>query len=305
MPANAGWTKYENNPVLGGKLGTCFDISILREGNHYRMYFSWRPRKSIALVESTDGIHWSEPVIVLGPRATDAGWEDDLNRPVVVKRNGAYHMWYTGQFKPGEPYGKSWLFYAVSTNGITWDRISLKPVLSAEAGWEKVAVMSPHVIWDGHEKLFKMWYSGGEQYEPNAIGYATSPDGIIWTKHQANPIFLASPESSWEKHKVAGCQVIAKDGWYLMFYIGYRDEHFAQIGMARSRNGITGWERFQGNPVIAPDAGKWDGDACYKPFTVFDGRRWLLWYNGRKGALEQIGLAIHEGEDFGFKTIGD
>ena len=299
MPANAGWTKYENNPVLGGNLGTCFDISVIRDSNRYRMYFSWRPRKSIALVESADGIHWGEPVIVLKPRATPEGWEDDLNRPVVVKRNDAFHMWYTGQFKPGEADGKSWLFYAISTNGITWDRIRLKPVLSAETGWEKAAVMSPHVFWDGHEKLFKMWYSGGEQYEPNAIGYATSPDGITWTKYQANPIFFADLESSWEKHKVAGCQVIAKDGWYIMFYIGYRDEHCAQIGMARSRNGITGWERFKGNPVIAPDEGKWDGDACYKPFTVFDGKRWLLWYNGRKGALEQIGLAIHEGEDLG------
>ena len=27
-----------------------------------------------------------------------------------------------------------------------------------------------------------MWYSGGEQYEPDAIGYATSKDGIDWTK---------------------------------------------------------------------------------------------------------------------------
>ena len=24
------------------------------------------------------------------------------------------------------------------------------------------------------------------------------------------------------------------------------------------------------------------------------------WYNGRKGAVEQIGLALHDGEDLGF-----
>ncbi len=28
----AGWVKYDKNPVLGGKLGTCFDIAVLREG---------------------------------------------------------------------------------------------------------------------------------------------------------------------------------------------------------------------------------------------------------------------------------
>jgi hypothetical protein len=36
------------------------------------------------------------------------------------------------------------------------------------------------------------------------------------------------------------------------------------------------------------------------PFAIFDGKRWLLWYNGRKGELEQIGVATHDGEDLGF-----
>src|ERR1700730_11847150 len=66
----AGWRKYEKNPVLGGPLGTCFDISVLREGGRYRMWFSWRPKKSIALVESEDGLAWGEPSIVLGPNKT-------------------------------------------------------------------------------------------------------------------------------------------------------------------------------------------------------------------------------------------
>ena len=74
----AGWVKYPKNPVLGSKLGTCFDISVLKEGDNYRMWFSWRPKKSIALVESKDGVQWSKPVIVLGPNEkTD--WENDLN----------------------------------------------------------------------------------------------------------------------------------------------------------------------------------------------------------------------------------
>ena len=39
------WKKYINNPVLGGKYGTCFDIAVLDEGTEIAMYFSWRPRK--------------------------------------------------------------------------------------------------------------------------------------------------------------------------------------------------------------------------------------------------------------------
>ncbi len=94
----AGWVKYAKNPVLGGDLGTCFDVSVLREGEAYRMWFSWRPKKSIALVESKDGIQWSKPEIVIGPN-DKTNWEDDLNRPVVIKTGNGYQMWYTGQVR--------------------------------------------------------------------------------------------------------------------------------------------------------------------------------------------------------------
>ena len=46
---SAGWVKAKANPVLGGKLGTCFDMAVLKEGERYRMWFSWRPKKSVAL----------------------------------------------------------------------------------------------------------------------------------------------------------------------------------------------------------------------------------------------------------------
>ena len=85
-----GWMKYTGNPVLGGKLGTCFDISVLKEGDVFRMWFSWRPKASVALVESKDGIHWSEPVIVLAPNK-NTSWEEDINRPVVIKKADGYH----------------------------------------------------------------------------------------------------------------------------------------------------------------------------------------------------------------------
>ena len=162
--------------------------------------------------------------------------------------------------------------------------------------------MCPHVLWDAQTRLFRMWYSGGEQNEPNAIGYATSPDGLHWTKHPANPIFTPDPSLAWEKHKVTACQVERRGDWYVMFYIGFRDEPHAQIGLARSRDGITNWQRHPANPIIRPGENQWDHDACYKPYAIFDGRKWLLWYNGRHGALEQIGVVFHPGEDLGLSN---
>jgi beta-xylosidase len=99
---------------------------------------------------------------------------------------------------------------------------------------------------------------------------------------------------------VTACQVFQKAGWYYIFYIGFRDVDHAQIGIARSRDGLTHWERHPENPIIRPGQDAFDQDACYKPYALYDGEKWLLWYNGRHGWLEQIALAIHPGEDLGF-----
>ena len=152
-----GWVKYAQNPVMGGEYGTCFDVAVLREHDTYRMWLSWRPRHSLALVESKDGIHWSKPpVIVFGPRK-ESSWEsEEINRPGILKQADGYHMWYTGQAN-----GYSSIGYATSTDGITWKRMSDKPVLTPDKPWEEATVMCPHVIWDAAAKSYRMWYSGG------------------------------------------------------------------------------------------------------------------------------------------------
>jgi len=289
----SGWVKYEQNPVLGGNFGTIFDISVLREADGYSMWSSWRPEKSIALSTSKDGLKWTDPIAVLKPNP-DNKWEADLNRPGVIRKANTYHMWYTGQAE-----GKSWIGYATSKDGKTWKRMSKTPVLSAELPWEKTSVMCPSVIWDEQARIYKMWYSGGEQYEPDAIGYATSKDGINWKKEPGNPVFRNDPANHWEQAKVTACQVIKEKNSYLMFYIGFRDVDYAQIGIARSTDGIHHWERHPQNPIIRPGKG-WDSSAVYKPYAIFDGNQWLLWYNGRKEGKEQIGVALHKGRDLGF-----
>ena len=95
--AGGGWVKYTKNPVLGGPLGTCFDVSVLRDGGKYRMWFSWRPRRSIALVESKDGLAWGDPFVALGPHKA-SGWEDEVNRPSSSSTGTS-----TGCGTPGRP----------------------------------------------------------------------------------------------------------------------------------------------------------------------------------------------------------
>ncbi|MDR3792275.1 MAG: family 43 glycosylhydrolase [Terracidiphilus sp.] len=324
--AHTGWEKSPANPVLGGALGTCFDVCVLKLGTRYRMYFSWRPRKSIAIVESNDGIHWEIPAdgprIVLGPSA-ETQWEGDINRPTIVQVGETYHLWYTGQTKTNSAIG-----HAVSKDGLVWTRANGRngaPVLTPLLPWEGVDVMTPDVLWEPEEKLFKMWYSAGEQYEPNAIGYATSTDGQVWSRNERAPIFAADPQHTWEKERVTAPCIVKDGGYYYAFYIGFKDIQTAAIGVARSRDGITNWERYRQNPIVRPpvpnDASQflddhlwkrhrwghrfeqehaWDGDACYRPSVLHERGRWMLWYNGRRGTVEQIGVAIHRGDDLGF-----
>ena len=231
------------------------------------------------------------------PARARYGLEDDINRPVVVHRADGYHMWYTGQ-----AHGTSRIGYARSRDGRDWVRQSSRSVLESALPWEGVAVMCPHVIWDDRERVWKMWYSGGEQYEPNAIGHATSTDGLQWTKHPGNPVLVPVPGSAWEQERVTAAQIIPLEGWYYAFYIGFRDVDHAQIGLARSKDGITHWIRHPENPIVRPTPDGWDADACYKPYALYSEGQWRLWYNGRHKALEQIGLATHDGKDLGFQA---
>jgi predicted GH43/DUF377 family glycosyl hydrolase len=288
----AGWKKYGTEPVLGAGLGTCFDVCLLHERGIYRMWFSWRPKRCIACVESLDGVHWGPPTLALAP--VDGTWEQEVNRPIVVHRTDGYHMWYTGT------NGRSMIGYATSRDGRAWERRLHRPALVADRRWENVAVMAPHVLWDERQRTWRMWYSAGEEYEPNAIGYATSTDGLSWAK-ESGPVLSPDPRFSWESNRLTAAQIVQHDGWHIAFYIGFRDVDHAQIGLARSRDGIGGWERHPANPIIRPGRG-WDSDACYKPFALRDGKVWRLWYNGRRHADEQIGLALHEGDDLGFTS---
>ena len=299
-----GWEKYEHNPVFGGDYGTCFDVSLLleetEEGPLFKMWFSWRPRRSIGYTHSRDGIHWEEPVVVLEP-LPGSEWEaDEINRPTVIFKDGKYLMWYSGQMRPYRENGRSVIGLAESEDGLHWIR-RREPVMEPDQPWELQAIMCPHVLFDEEEKLYRMWYAAGCNHEPDAIGYASSRDGIHWEKSQKNPVFIPDPSHLWEQHKVVAPCVIKEDGWFYMFYVGHLHEERAQVGLARSRNGIDGWERHPENPLICPTEGTWDSVAVYKPFVLRVGNKWMMWYNGAEydepvWVFEQIGLAVLDRE---------
>lgn len=304
-----GWRKYGHNPVFGGKYGTCFDVSLLLEGEGtesqvYKMWFSWRPKRGIGYTESRDGIHWNEPVLVLPPLPGSAWEADEVNRPTVIFHDGEYLMWYSGQMRPYLEDGRSVIGLAVSGDGLHWRRRE-RPVMEPDQAWERQAVMCPHVLYDEEERKYKLWYAAGCNHEPDAIGYAESQDGISWKKEAVNPVLAGDPAHPWEQHKVVAPCVVKEKGWYYMFYVGHLHEERAQVGLARSRDGIHDWKKHPSNPLICPTRDEWDSVAVYKPFVLKGEDGWLMWYNGAAyeepiWVFEQIGLAyLDGGELFG------
>ena len=77
----------------------------------------------------------------------------------------------------------------------------------------------------------------------------------------------------------------------------------ATINLARSKDGLKNWEKSTSNPIVSPGPRRdsWNCDAVYKPFVVHDevSQQWLMWFNGRCGGLERIGMASMRGDSFG------
>lgn len=288
-----GWNKYRNSPILGNDdTGSLFDPNVIIDKDGvYRMYVSWRKEGAIAVSTSKDGINWSPLKIVLN-KDTTTGWEDIVNRATIVYYNNKYYMWYTGQTDNESKIG-----YAVSEDGYNFKRND-KPIIVPSEHYEEKSVMNPYVMYDENEKIFKMWYAAGEKYEPDVICYATSLDGVNWNKYINNPVLEANNEKkSYDNYKVGACEVKkTNNNEYIMFYIGYSDIHTARIFVAKSKNGITDWERNGNNPIIAPVREEFDSEACYKPSAIWDEKneRWLVYYNGRTKHNEYIGLYTFE-----------
>lgn len=298
-----GWVKDSREPQIGGPIGTVFDNSVIREGDTYYQWFSWRPAMGIALTTSKDGVNWDLPQMVMTKQEQLWWARDEVNRPCVVYKDGLYHMWFIGMVRQMDfTYGFTAMGYATSTDKIHWD-IRPEPVMTAELPWEKTSLYCPHVLWDEEQGFYRMWYSGGEQYECDAIGYATSQDGVHWKKYGGNPVFTRDPHQFWDNLKVEACYVIQHDGWYYMFYLGMSADRKPSIGLARSRDGITGWERHPDNPIIAGSEGYWDYACICKPTVLKSEDGFIMWYNGCNTSyndgqgMEELGMAKHKGFD--------
>ena len=193
-----------------------------------------------------------------------------------------YEMWFSGT--SGNPVFPYRIGFAKSVDGISWD-MHPDPVLTPTSGtWDQNNVQFPFVIRENGQ--YKMWYSSSPQsnYNQSKIGYATSPDGIEWTKDTLhNPIFEPGTDP-WEAGGVMACYVMPVSGGYKIWYSGFTTSAIngnVYIGYATSVDGIS-WQRDTiNNPVLEPGVtGLWDGKWVWYPEVLFIDNLYYMYYAG-------------------------
>lgn len=203
-----------------------------------------------------------------------------------------------------------------------WNKYLHNPVLTdgPTGEWDVAGVQVPSVIFDGN--IYHMWYIGFQNIRNQwYIGYATSTDGITWTKYNdpstteapyeySDPVLKAGPEGSWDENGINQVGVIKQDNEYKMWYTSFdgdiledADDHMS-IGYATSTNGIN-WNKYDdplttespyadSDPVFTPgNQGSWDSYAVQVGSSVlFDGDQYHMWYLGFSAPREiSIGYA--------------
>ena len=139
-----------------------------------------------------------------------------------------------------------------------------------ERGW----IMVDAPAKPGDAPLFRLWYTGydGTREGIKQLGYATSPDGVNWTRHPSNPIH----SGDW----VEDMMIVKQDSTYFMFAEGRDDQ--AQLlksadGLRWTRVGPLDVRKENGQPIAAGPFGT--------PVGWFEDGVWHLFYERRDAGV--------------------
>lgn len=233
-----------------------------------------------AAAGSVSDIPWvkfaGNPVLTKGP---SNAWDSDaVSAASVLFGPNDYEMWYSGHATGNLHYQ---IGYAQSADGVAWMKSASNPVLSygGAGAWDSYYVIAPYVLRDG--ATYKMWYRGTDNANSNgaSIGYATSPDGLVWTKPITSPVLSPGAPSSWDSGYLFGASVLKESGTYKMWYSGCNGG-ICSIGYATSANGIN-WTKSPSNPVLTVGlTGSWDARTVLYGSVSSDGSGYEMWYSG-------------------------
>ena len=194
------WEKYENNPVLStGVQGSIDEIraylqNIVYDDSVFHMYYvgaESNGNEHLLYATSVDGTTWVKNGAPEFQYENGDPYEGRVNRGDVYFDGDVFHMWAgmsgIGIYNVG---------YATSADGATWtviESLVIDAPLGGEWDYPRIQVATVFEMDD----MYHMWYSGGDLFDWD-IGYATSPDGLDWTKDEGNPVLARGGSGAWD-----------------------------------------------------------------------------------------------------------
>ena len=183
---------------------------------------------------------------------------------------------------PTPPFGK-------------WTRLSAEPILSPGGdGFESAGTFNPAVV--EKDGKFVMLYRAQDRGGKSSLGYATSSDGVHFTK-RSEPVLES--EAPYEKGGGVEDPRLQKFGeTYYLTYTGYNnvdgggsDHKDAQLCLATSKD-LIHWDR---KGVVMPSyKGKWNVKWTKSGAIVpekINGKYWMYYLGDAKGQDTQMGVA--------------
>ncbi|MDO8610676.1 MAG: fibronectin type III domain-containing protein [bacterium] len=170
-----------------------------------------------------------------------------------------------------------------------WTKYTQNPIISASSsGCDKYNPTAPSVIYDNN--MFKMWYqaSNGINW---VICYATSSDGITWTKNTSS-IFTPTNYNSQNVLEVTEPMVLKNDTYHMWFKEGVSTTAGVKFRLrhATSTDGNT-WNMNQ-LPVLEGNEIGWDKIGPSNPYVLYENNIYHLWYLSRNDTMSwRIGYA--------------
>src|SRR2546427_9338725 len=166
-------------------------------------------------------------------------------------------------------------------------------VLGLGSGWDSAEVGGPTIILDGG--IYKMWYFGDAGGGNGQVGYATSPDGLTWTKQG----LVMSPSLPGDSSSIAYQEVLKIGTEYKMWYAG-RDgspdagSHY-RIFFANSTDGIA-WSK-HGLVLDVGPPGSGEDFYLYSPTVVYEAGLYRMWYSGQATGTPRVATFLAESTD--------
>ena len=195
------------------------------------------------------------PLIAPGPTGSWDALGATFASVIYDDRVGEYRMYYHGYNSTYHQIG-----LATSPNGINWTKYAGNPIVphGPSGSWDGTQTRVP-MVWKEGTTDYRMIYTGAGTTS-GQIGYATSSDGINWTKYASNPVFN---DPTWAHNQTENWGVMKVGSEYQMWYSTWGQR---QSGIAVSTD-LINWTPHTPGPIFTSNG--IPSDDRYSQFCPF------------------------------------